>query len=69
MHFHLAAIPDDVRSSADPLAFDPPVMSRLFEAGRRKAKADTLWRDTPPGAGPGEEVPDRTGARLTTTGR
>jgi predicted acylesterase/phospholipase RssA len=69
MHFHLGAIPPTVASSMDPLAFDPPTMTRLFDAGRRKALAGSLWRDTPPGAGPGEEVPDRTGAKLTTTGR
>ena len=51
------------------VAVIPPSVARLFEAGRKRATTDRLWRTTPPGAEPGEEVPDRTGTRLTTRGR
>ncbi|HEX3150743.1 MAG TPA: patatin-like phospholipase family protein [Gemmataceae bacterium] len=66
MNYHLSAIPPGVRASPDPMSFDPKWMNRLFEAGRRRAKDGGLWRTTPPGSGPGEEVPDRTGTRLMT---
>jgi predicted acylesterase/phospholipase RssA len=65
MRFRLGSIPADVAASPDPLAFDPADMGRLFEEGRRRARAGTLWRAAPPGAGPDEEAPDRAGARLT----
>jgi hypothetical protein len=50
------------------MSFDPAWMARLFDAGRKRSVTGSLWRTTPPGAAPGEEVPDRTGTRLTTTG-
>jgi predicted acylesterase/phospholipase RssA len=68
MTYRLAAIPAAVPASPDPMSFDPAWMARLFDAGRKRAVTGSLWRTTPPGAAPGEEVPDRTGTRLTTTG-
>ena len=47
----------------DATSFDPKVMSRLYEQGRQQAKSDKLWRTTPPGAEPGEEVPIRGGTQ------
>jgi predicted acylesterase/phospholipase RssA len=69
MAFQLSAIPAEVAASPDPMSFDPAWMVRLFDAGRRRAVTNRLWRTTPPGADPGEEVPDRTGTRLTTGGK
>lgn len=65
MKYHLAAIPGDVSSSPDPMAFDPKWMGRLYDAGRRLATSGNPWRSSPPGDEVGEEVPDRTGSRLT----
>jgi predicted acylesterase/phospholipase RssA len=65
MNYRLAAIPQEVRVPASSTEFDPADMRRLYEVGRRQGRAAGLWRATPPGAQPGEEVPVRTGNRLT----
>ncbi len=66
MNYRLAAIPTDVPASPDPMSFDPTWMGRLFDSGRVQALTKSPWRTTPPGAAIGEDVPDRTGPRLTT---
>jgi hypothetical protein len=66
MKYHLTAIPSNVPSSPDPMAFDPTWMGRLYDAGRKQAATVNPWRSTPPGNDVGEDVPDRTGSRLTT---
>jgi predicted acylesterase/phospholipase RssA len=65
MKYRVAAIPNDVPASPDVMAFDPTWMGRLYEAGRKQAANGKLWRTTPPGTESGEDVPDRTGPRLT----
>ncbi len=67
MNYRLAAIPPDAPMPAAATTFDPAAMSRLYETGRRQAGAAGAWRETPPGNRPGEEVPVRGGARLSTT--
>jgi hypothetical protein len=39
-------------------------MSWLYEQGRERAKSNQLWRTTPPGTEPGEEIPIRGGIQL-----
>ncbi len=65
MNYRQAAIPSDVPVPATSTSFDPTDMRRLFETGRRLARSSNVWRATPPGAKPGEDVPVRTGNRLT----
>ena len=65
MHYRVAAVPPEVPVPAAATTFDPVAMRRLYVAGRRQAGSPGLWRDTPPGAGPGEDVPVRSGTRLT----
>jgi hypothetical protein len=64
MNYRMTAIPQDMAVPADATSFDPKVMGWLYEQGREQAKAGKLWRTTPPGAEPGEEVPIRGGLRL-----
>jgi predicted acylesterase/phospholipase RssA len=66
MNYRQAAIPTDVRLPANSTTFNPDEMQGLYEAGRRQAVSGCLWRTTPPGTRPGEEVPIRAGNRLTT---
>jgi predicted acylesterase/phospholipase RssA len=65
MNYRLAAIPQDAPIPASSTTFDPAAMYRLYEVGRRQARSAGLWRDTPPGTRPGEDVPIRRGTRLT----
>ena len=64
MNYRMTSIPMDLDVPQDATSFDPKVMSRLYEQGRQQAKSDKLWRTTPPGAEPGEEVPIRGGTQL-----
>jgi hypothetical protein len=64
MKYHLAAIPEDFKLSADPMVFDPAEMRRLYDAGYAAATGGTAWRDTPPGAEPHEQPRPRTGTQF-----
>jgi hypothetical protein len=64
MNYRMTSIPMDLEVPQDATTFDPKVMSRLYEQGRQQARSDKLWRTTPPGAEPGEEVPIRGGTQL-----
>jgi Patatin-like phospholipase len=64
MNYRMTSIPSDLDLPQDATSFDPKVMSRLYEQGRQQATSDRLWRTTPPGAEPGEEVPIRGGTQL-----
>ena len=68
MNYRLAAVQVDVQVPAAATSFDPVAMGRLYEAGRRQAGTAGVWRETPPGNRPGEEVPVRGGAKLGTAG-
>ncbi|HVK11711.1 MAG TPA: patatin-like phospholipase family protein [Gemmataceae bacterium] len=67
MNYRVAAIPPDAAMPAAATTFDPAAMSRLYETGRRQAGTAGVWRETPPGNRPGEEVPVRGGARFSTS--
>ncbi|HJZ94039.1 MAG TPA: patatin-like phospholipase family protein [Gemmataceae bacterium] len=67
MNYRLSAVPADVPVPDDATSFNPVEMTRLFETGRERARAGTLWRSTPPGTQSGEEVPIRGGIRLATS--
>ena len=64
MNYKLAAVPQDARVPASSTSFDPATMNRLYEIGRRQAGSPDLWRATPPGTRPGEQVPVRGGVNL-----
>jgi hypothetical protein len=64
MNYRMTSIPMDLDLPCDATSFDPKVMSRLYEQGRQQAKSGKLWRTTPPGTEPGEEVPIRGGTQL-----
>ena len=64
MNYKVAAVPAGVRAPASSTTFDPAAMNRLYEAGRRQARSADLWRATPPGTQPGEQVPVRGGTHL-----
>jgi predicted acylesterase/phospholipase RssA len=64
MNYRVAAVPESVRMPASSTTFEPAAMNRLYEAGRRQAASPDLWRTTPPGTRPGEQVPVRGGVHL-----
>jgi predicted acylesterase/phospholipase RssA len=65
MNYHVAAIPQDFQTPTQRLRFDPAVMTRLFEEGRREALARAVWRERPPGLDKREEVRSRSGLWLS----
>lgn len=65
MNYHLAALPQDFKASADSAAFDPVEMGKMFEEGRRQALTGTAGRNSPPEVGDGEGVAQRAATRLT----
>ena len=64
MNYRMTSIPMDVDLPRDATSFDPKVMGWLYEQGRERAKSEHLWRTTPPGTEPGEEIPIRGGIQL-----
>jgi hypothetical protein len=68
MNYHLAAIPEDFKTGADAMEFDPAEMRRLYEAGYAAATGGRAWRDTPPGAEPHEQPQPRTGNQFLAPG-
>jgi predicted acylesterase/phospholipase RssA len=64
MNYKLAAVPEGARVPTSSTSFDPVAMNRLYEIGRRQAGSPDVWRSTPPGTRPGEQVPVRGGVDL-----
>ena len=64
MNYRMTSIPMDVPVPSDATSFEPKVMGWLYEQGYERAKSGKLWRTTPPGTEPGEEVPIRGGTQL-----
>jgi hypothetical protein len=64
MNYRMTSIPMDLDVPRDATSFDPKVMGWLYEQGREQAKSAHLWRTTPPGTEPGEEIPIRGGIQL-----
>ena len=64
MNYKLTAVPEGARCPTSSTTFDPVAMNRLYEVGRRQAGCPDLWRSTPPGTRPGEQVPVRGGVHL-----
>src|SRR5262249_59930268 len=62
--FALAAVPEDFPEE-DNLSFDPQVMRKLFEQGRRSGADRGSWRSLPPGLTPQEHLPPRSGTTFT----
>ena len=65
MNYRLAAIPNDFPAPKSATDFEPVAMTKLFEEGRRQARAGTAWRNMPPGVGGREETLQRAGTTLT----
>jgi predicted acylesterase/phospholipase RssA len=66
MNYRLASVPMDLDAPKDATTFDPIEMTKLYEAGRKYAKENRVWRTLPPGLRPGELVPVRGGIKLVT---
>jgi predicted acylesterase/phospholipase RssA len=64
MNYRMTSIPMDLDVPRDATSFDPKVMGWLYEQGRQQANSGRLWRTTPPGTEPGEEIPIRGGIQL-----
>jgi Patatin-like phospholipase len=64
MNYRMTAIPAGLDVPRDATSFDPKVMGWLYDQGRQQAQSGRLWRTTPPGTEPGEEVPIRGGIQL-----
>ncbi|MBA4067250.1 MAG: hypothetical protein C0501_26795 [Isosphaera sp.] len=71
MNYHVSVIPKDLPAPVVATSFDPEQMTRLFDAGAEWARGPggPAWRDTPPGAEPGEGGRFRVGPVLTDSGR
>jgi predicted acylesterase/phospholipase RssA len=67
MNYKVTAIPAELKLPGDAATFDPAAMTFLYNAGRQQALAGSLWRDSPPGTQPGEEVPLRGGTKLSSS--
>lgn len=65
MDYYVAAIPTEYPAPTSSNEFNPPVLTGLFEEGRRVIHGPKPWRILPPGVGPGESVLDRAGPCLT----
>jgi predicted acylesterase/phospholipase RssA len=68
MNYHMSVIPKDLPAPISATSFDPEEMTRLFEAGAAWARGNPAWRNTPPGAEPGEGGRFRVGPILTDGG-
>jgi hypothetical protein len=65
MNYRFAALPQDFEVPTQSLWFDPAVMARLFDEGRREALARAVWRERPPALNPTEEFRSRSSLRLS----
>ena len=66
MNYRVTAVPACLQVPRDATTFDPAVMSWLYNVGREQALSGKLWRNSPPGLQPGEEMPVRGGTKLST---
>ncbi|HSQ54242.1 MAG TPA: hypothetical protein VLM40_00745, partial [Gemmata sp.] len=69
MNYNVSVIPKDLPAPIESTSFKPEEMSVMFEAGAEWARRGLKWRDSPPGAEPGEGAHFRRGTVLTDTGR
>jgi predicted acylesterase/phospholipase RssA len=69
MNYRVTAVPADLKVPGDASTFEPAVMTAFYNAGREQAVCGNLWRSSPPGTQPGEEVPVRGGTKLSTSPR
>jgi predicted acylesterase/phospholipase RssA len=65
MDYYVSAIPQGYPAPLSSTEFKPPVMTALFEEGRRLIGSREPWRTMPPGVGPGESTLSRSGPWLT----
>ncbi|HEX4611468.1 MAG TPA: hypothetical protein VH092_24960 [Urbifossiella sp.] len=65
MDYFVSAIPQGYAAPTSSAAFEPAVMTALFEEGRRVIGTPEAWRVLPPGVGPGESTLNRVGPCLT----
>ncbi len=65
MNYYLAAIPTEFPAPTSSTEFDRDAMTAMYREGYALAAAGAAWRDTPPGAGPGESQLQRSGTNLT----
>jgi hypothetical protein len=65
MDYYVSAIPQGYEAPTSSAAFEPAVMTALFEEGRRVIGSPEAWRILPPGVGNGEATLSRAGSRLT----
>jgi predicted acylesterase/phospholipase RssA len=69
LNYNVSVMPKDLPAPIESTTFDPEQMTVMFEAGRYWALTDRKWRDSPPGAEPGEGGRYRGGTVLTDRGR
>jgi hypothetical protein len=67
MNYRVTALPANLDAPRDASTFDPATMTSLYNVGREQAVSGKLWRNSPPGTQPGEEVPVRGGTKLSTS--
>lgn len=60
-HFHLVAMPTDVKVRPGSMTFNQEEMQLLFRVGRQQAVNGIPWRRTPPASQPGETLVPRSG--------
>jgi hypothetical protein len=68
MKYNLASIPEDFKTGADAMGFDPAEMKRLYDTGYAAASGGRAWRDTPPGGEPHEQTQPRSGNQFLAPG-
>jgi predicted patatin/cPLA2 family phospholipase len=64
MNYHLSAIPPEFPAPTSSTDFDRRAMTAMFKEGYALAAAGAGWRDSPPGAGPGESPLQRSSTNL-----
>jgi hypothetical protein len=69
MNYRVTAVPADSNVPGDASTFEPAVMTAFYNVGREQARSGNLWRNSPPGTQPGEEVPVRGGTKLSSSPR
>ena len=65
MNYYLTAIPPEYPAPTSSMAFNIPALTGMFNEGFRIVCEGVAWRQTPPGAGPGENGNLRAGTCLT----
>ena len=54
MNYHVSVMPRDLPAPIESTSFKPEEMCLMFEAGAEWGRSGLKWRDSPPGAEPGE---------------